>query len=53
MSAARSVLQGKPIIALKGRRSTREQGRRFSHGAMAGEDAVYDAAFRGRHRQGK
>ena len=47
MSAARSVSRTKPIIALKAGRSTVGAKAAASHtGAMAGEDAVYDAAFK-------
>ena len=47
MSAARSVSRVKPIIVLKSGRSAAGAKAASSHtGAMAGEDAVYDAAFR-------
>ena len=47
MSAARSVSRVKPIIVLKSGRSTAGAKAAASHtGAMAGEDAVYDAAFK-------
>jgi acetyltransferase len=47
MSAARSVSRTKPIIALKAGRSNVGAKAAASHtGAMAGEDAVYDAAFK-------
>ncbi len=47
MSAARSVSRVKPIIVLKAGRSMAGAKAAASHtGAMAGEDAVYDAAFK-------
>lgn len=47
MSAARAVSRVKPIIALKAGRSAAGAKAASSHtGALAGEDAVYDAAFK-------
>jgi acetyltransferase len=47
MSAAREVSRVKPIIVLKAGKSAAGARAAASHtGAMAGEDAVYDAAFK-------
>jgi acetyltransferase len=47
MSAARIAARAKPVIIVKGGRSSSGAKAAASHtGAMAGADAVYDAAFR-------
>jgi acetyltransferase len=47
MSAARAFARSKPIVILKAGRSKEGAKATFSHtGSMAGNDAVYDAAFR-------
>lgn len=47
MSAARSVSRVKPIVVLKAGKSAAGARAAASHtGALAGEDAVYDAAFK-------
>ncbi len=47
MSAARSFARAKPIIVIKSGRFSEGAKAAASHtGAMAGEDAVYDAAFK-------
>ena len=46
MSAARSAARNKPVIVVKAGRSARGQQAAASHtGALAGSDAVYDAAI--------
>ena len=47
MSAARAAARGKPVIVVKSGRHPAASAAAMSHtGAMAGSDAVYDAAFR-------
>jgi acetyltransferase len=47
MSAARGFARAKPIVVVKAGRFPKSSGAAFSHtGALCGEDAVYDAAFR-------
>ncbi len=47
MSAARSAARSKPVIAVKAGRSMQAARAAASHtGALAGQDAVYDAALR-------
>src|ERR1019366_1349614 len=47
MSAARAAARGKPVIVVKSGRHPAASAAAKSHtGAMAGSDAVYDAAFR-------
>jgi len=47
MSAARAAARTKPVIVIKaGRTSTAAKAASSHTGALAGEDAVYDAAFR-------
>jgi acetyltransferase len=47
MSAARIAARAKPVIVMKAGRSSAGAKAAFSHtGALAGADAVYDAAFR-------
>jgi len=47
MSAARSAARTKPVIAVKAGRSEEAARAAASHtGALAGQDSVYDAAFR-------
>ena len=47
MSAARAAARNKPVIVVKsGRTAASAQAARSHSGALAGSDAVYDAAFR-------
>ncbi len=47
MSAARAAARNKPVLVIKGGRVTEGMRAAASHtGALAGSDAVYDAAFR-------
>jgi len=47
MSAARAAARGKPVIVVKsGRHQAASAAARSHTGALAGSDAVYDAAFR-------
>ncbi|OQX16113.1 MAG: GNAT family N-acetyltransferase [Desulfobacteraceae bacterium IS3] len=47
MSAARAISRVKPVIALKAGRTRAGAAAASSHtGALAGEDAIYDAAFK-------
>jgi acetyltransferase len=47
MSAARATARAKPVIVVKSGRTTASAAAAQSHsGALAGSDAVYDAAFR-------
>ncbi|MDO9501522.1 acetate--CoA ligase family protein, partial [Falsiroseomonas sp.] len=47
MSAARAAARSKPVVVVKGGRSAAAAKAAASHtGALAGADAVYDAAFR-------
>ena len=49
MSAARAAARNKPVMAIKAGRSAKAAKAAASHtGALAGTDAVYDAAFDGR-----
>lgn len=47
MSAARAASRIKPVVVIKAGRHVRNAGTHVTHtGALAGSDAVYDAAFR-------
>jgi acetyltransferase len=47
MSAARAAARAKPVLVIKSGRHTAGAKAAMTHtGALAGSDAVYDAAFR-------